>query len=111
MPQARVHDSAAARQDAYRARQAQERAAQLQSKGLPPLPTLPTVPGQARWKALLHQAHWALQTASEEMESYAVARSDAWQESERGEEFEERLVALQEVLAVVEELTTVPKKT
>ena len=45
------------------------------------------------------------------MEDYAAARSDEWQESERGEEFEERLEALREVLAAVEELTAVPEKT
>ena len=48
--------------------------------------------------------------AGAEMESYATVRSTAWQESERGEEFAERLAALQEVMDAVEELTTVPEK-
>ena len=111
MAQTRMHDSAAARQAAYRARQAQERAAQLQAKGLPPLPSVPSLPGTARWQALLQQAHWALQKVSQEMEDYTAARSGNWQESERGEEFAERLAALQEVMDAVEELTTVPEKT
>lgn len=111
MPQARAYESAAARQAAYRERQRQAQLAQLQAKGLPALPARPTLAGQARWNALLHQAHWALKTASEEMESYAMARSETWQDSERGEEFAERLEAFQEALAVVEELITVPQKT
>ena len=111
MPQARVHESAAARQAAYRQRQAQARAAQLAQKGLPPLPALPSLPGQARWRALLHQAQWALGQLCQEMEEYAVARSESWQESERGEAFQERLEAVQEVLTVVEELTAVSEKT
>ena len=61
--------------------------------------------------ALLHQARWALAAVCVEMESYAAARSENWQESERGEEFAERLAALQEVLAAVEELTPIPEKT
>ena len=77
----------------------------------PSLPAMPTVPGQARWTALLHQAHWALKTASEEMEDYAAARSENWQESERGEEFAERLAAFQEVMDALEELTSAPEKT
>ena len=111
MAQARVHESPAARQAAYRARQTQERAAQLQAKGLPSLPAMPTVPGQARWNALLHQTYWALKTAREEMEDYAAARSENWQESERGEEFAERLAAFQEVMDALEELTSAPEKT
>ena len=69
------------------------------------------LPGQARWQALVHQAQWALQTACAEMEEYAQARSESWQESERGEAFQERLEAVQEVLAALEELTAVPEKT
>ena len=111
MPQARVHESAAARQAAYRQRQAQAHTAQLAAKGLPPLPALPTVPGQARWNALLSQAHWALEAMCQEMEDYAAARSENWLESERGAAFQERLEAVQEVLAAVEELTANSEKT
>ena len=103
MAQARSYESAAARQAAYRARQKQAQAAQLQAKGLPPLPALPPLPGTARWQALLAQAQWALQTAGQEMESYAAARSESWMESERGALFEERLEAVQEALSSVEE--------
>ena len=98
MAQTRVHDSAAARQAAYRARQAQ--AAQRAQQGLPSLP------GTARWKALLQQAQWSLQTTCEEMQSYAAARSESWQESERGEAFAERLTAMEEVLSSLQELFT-----
>ena len=91
MPQARQYESAAARQAAYRERQKQAQSAQLQAKSLPPLPSLPTMPGQARWNALLKQAHWALAQVCQEMDEYAAARSENWQESQRGEAFDERL--------------------
>jgi hypothetical protein len=53
MPQARLYGSAAERQAAYRRRQAAARHSQLEARSLPPLPSLPTVPGHARWEALL----------------------------------------------------------
>ena len=101
MAQARRHDSAAARQAAYRERQKQAHHAQSQAKGLPPLPA---VPGQARWRALLQQAQGALQTVCQEMESYAVARSQGWPESEHGEAFAERFAAIEEVLSSLQEI-------
>ena len=53
----------------------------------------------------------ALQAMCEGRESYAAARSENWQESERGEEFAERLAAFQEVMNALEELTSAPEKT
>ena len=104
MPQARHYETAAQRQAAYRQRQAQAHATQLAQQGLPPLPPLPTMPSQARWSALLQQAQWALDQVSSEMQEYYEARSEAWQESERGEDLAERLEAVQEVLEGVAEL-------
>ncbi|MDQ3815389.1 MAG: hypothetical protein M3347_15835 [Armatimonadota bacterium] len=104
MPQARHYANAAQRQAAYRQRQVQAHAAQLAQQSLPPLPALPTVPGQARWSALLQPAQWALAQMSQEMQAYYDERSEAWQESERGECFQERLAAVQEVLEGVAEL-------
>ena len=108
MPQARHYENAAQRQAAYRQRLAQARAAQLEAKGLPPLPAVPTLPGQARWSALLTQAQWALAQVCQEMQDYYEARSATWQESERGACFQERLEAVQEVLTQVEELAGEP---
>ena len=76
----------------------------MQAKGLPVLPSVPSLPGPARWKSLLAQAQWALQTTCQEMESYAENRSATWQESERGEAFSERLDAIQEVLSSLQEI-------
>ena len=104
MPQARQYENAAQRQAAYRRRQSQARAAQLAQKSLPPLPAVPTLPGHARWRALLSQAQWVLSQLSLEMQAYYEQRSEQWQESAPGESFQERLEAVQELLAQVEEL-------
>ena len=110
MPQARHYETAAQRQAAYRQRQAQAHAAQLAQKSLPALPAVSTVPGQARWTALLAQAQWALLQVSSEMQEYYDERSEAWQESERGEDFAERLEAVQEVLEAMAELDAADTK-
>src|SRR5579859_6251530 len=70
MPQQRRYEDNAAKQRAYRARQAQARREEQQAKGLPPAPPLPTLPGTARWQALLTQARLALETARDEMQAY-----------------------------------------
>lgn len=104
MPQPRLHESSAQRQAAYRQRVAQARQQQLTDRALPPLPTLPTVPGQVRWRTLLVQAQWCLTQVASEMQHYYEARSDAWQESEKATAFEARLEAVQAVLESLEEL-------
>ena len=68
------------------------------------MPSVPSLPGTARWKTLLAQAQWALQSVCQEMESYAVARSQGWQESEHGEAFAERFAAIEEVLSSLQEI-------
>ena len=104
MPQPRLHESSAQRQAAYRQRVAQAQVEQLVAQSLPPLPALPTVPGQARWLALLVQAQWCLTQVSNEMQQYYEERSEAWQESEKALVFETRLEAVQEGLQALEEL-------
>ncbi len=94
----------AERQRAYRHRRAEARRRELEAKGMPPLPTIPTLPGHARWRALIRQAVDLLQTAEEEMQDYYEARSEAWQESDRGDTFLERLQALQEAHSAVADL-------
>ena len=49
MPTPRKHDSAAARQAAYRVRCLEARRQELKRKSLPPVPLVPTIPGDARW--------------------------------------------------------------
>jgi hypothetical protein len=103
MPTPRRYANQAERQAAYRQRQAAVRR-DPHGRGLPALPAVATRPGPARWTALARQAGLLLQVVQEEMETYYEQRSEAWQASERGETFRERLEAVQEVQAAAEEL-------
>jgi murein L,D-transpeptidase YcbB/YkuD len=105
MPQPRRYTDQAARQAAYRARQADARATEQQAQGLPPAPFLPSLPSRARWQALLTQARHALQTAADEMQAYYDDRSPAWQDGERAAALQEQLDALAQAL---EDLDAVP---
>ena len=104
MPTPRRHANHAARQAAYRERQAEARSNEWASKGMPSLPALATVPGHPRWQALIRQASLLLETVQEEMQPYYDHRTETWQESERGADFLERLEALQEVQSAVDDL-------
>ncbi len=94
MPTIRKYETNAEKQAAYRKRMKQDRACQLAARGLPPLPAIATMPGSARWKGALEQAAMLLESVCQEMQSYQEERSQQWQESERGEEFQERLQTL-----------------
>jgi hypothetical protein len=104
MPQARHHPDHAARQRAYRERQARARSAELQAKGLPPSPPLPTMPSRARWHALITHARLSLETARDEMQTYYDGRSAAWQEGERAALLSDHLEALEQVLDSLDDL-------
>lgn len=91
MPTPRQYSNNADRQKAYRERQQNARIAELQAKGLPATPAIPTMPGTARWNALIEQALRAIETCSEEMQTYYDDRSEQWQESDKGQEFQERI--------------------
>jgi len=105
MPQQRQHPDNAAKQRAYRARQAQARCAEQEVRGLPPAPSLPTLPSRARWQALLAQARLFLETARDEMQSYYDDRSEAWQQGERAATLQDQLDSLGQAL---DELDTLP---
>lgn len=100
----REYATNAERQRAYRHRSTEARRKEREAKGMPPLPAIATIPGDARWEALIGQARWLLQTCEAEMQTYYDQRSDPWQDSERGESFLERLQALQEARSAVEDL-------
>ena len=104
MPPPRQHNTNAERQAAYRQRQAEARAAEQQSKGLPALPTVPTLPGGKRWQAMQEQARALLQTMADEMQGYFDERSEAWQESEKAEAMQTRLDTVNEILEQLESL-------
>ena len=100
----RKHPDNAARQAAYRARQANVRKAERQERGLPALPALPSLPGTARWRAAFGHAGQLLALIHEEMGAYFDDRSEAWQESDRGVDHQERMQALEELQSALEEL-------
>src|SRR5215469_4713769 len=104
MPQQRRYDDNAAKQRAYRARQAQARREEQQAKGLPPAPPLPTLPSRVRWQALLTQARLALETVRNEMQAYYEDRSEAWQQGERAATLAEQIDQLEGILHELEAL-------
>ncbi len=98
MPQPRKYASRAERQAAYRRRTQSARAAEQQRKGLPPQPAIATMPGTARWRAAIVASRALLEMVREEMEDYAGDRSEAWQESERAEQHQEWVDALESLI-------------
>lgn len=103
MPQPKKYQTDAHRQAAYRLRTEQARREQLSARSLPPLPAIPSMPGEVRWKAALRHAHTLLETTIVEMQDYYEDRSETWQESERGWSLAERIQALQDCLDSLEE--------
>lgn len=104
MPTPRQHAHQAARQAAYRRRLTEGRRKEWAAKGLPPLPAVASLPGHRRWQTLAQQASMLLQTVQEEMQEYFDDRSESWQQEERGAAFLEKLQAVQEAQAGVEDL-------
>lgn len=104
MSPSRKYDSNGERQAAYRVRQAAARQQELADRGLPSFPSLPTLPGTARWKAAIQRCVVLLTLVSAEMTTYYDARSETWQDSDRGEAHQERTDALNELLSSLEDL-------
>ena len=98
MPQPRQYASRAEQQAAYRKRREISDRARLAQKGLPPLPSIPSMPGNARWSAMIEQAHLLLSEAVAEMQNYHDDRSEQWQESAKAEELLAKLEQLQETM-------------
>jgi hypothetical protein len=103
MPE-RKYPTNGARQAAYRLRQAAERRQELTDRGLPSFPSLPTMPGTARWNAAIQRCVALLTLVCDEMTAYYDERSETWQDSDRGVTHQERMEALNEVLAQLEEI-------
>ena len=104
MPQPKIHVSAAARQAAYRERCEQARQLALSAKGLPSLPVISSLPGWTRWNASFRAAQELIACNLSEMQDYYDDRSESWQESERGEEHQERIASVEAVLDALGEL-------
>jgi hypothetical protein len=94
----------AERQRAYRERQKQARTVELEAKGLPSLPKIATLPGTTRWRALVEAARTQLETARDEMESYAAERSEAWQDSDKAEQHRAHIETIEAALGTLDEL-------
>jgi hypothetical protein len=103
MKQSRQTKSNAERQAAYRRRRSQSHAALQAAKGLPPLPAVATIPGWRRWRQVLAQAEDALRNVHEQMQAYYDERSDDWLESDKAQEFTDRIEALEELVGQVAE--------
>src|ERR1700679_4035122 len=101
MPQVRKYASHADRQAAYRHRCEQERLRALAGKGLPPVPAIAAMPGWRRWRSALGLAAALVAMVRQEMEQYLADRSEAWQASERGDQFQERIDGLEQAHAAV----------
>lgn len=101
MPTPRKHDNQAARQRAYLERQKAARLAIAQTKNMPPVSGIATMPSAARWRALTGQAQTILQTIQTEMEDYRDERSEAWRDSEKCEAFQETIDRINEALESV----------
>jgi len=111
MPTPQRYSDPAARQRAYRERQAQARLHERKQKGLPATAMLATLPGERRWQTLLEQAQSALLCVHTEMQAYYEDRSETWQEGERGEAMLERLDSVESLLCDLETLQQqIPRK-
>ena len=105
MPTPLQHLNIAAKQKAYRARQAQVRNQEQLAKGMPRAAPISTMPSPKRWNAQIELARVALETVQQEMQDYHADRSELWQESEKGADFLQRVEAIEEMLQQFDTLT------
>lgn len=103
MGQVRQYASGAERQAAYRKRVQEAQRTRMKERGLPALPAIPTMPGTARWQGGLTHALNYVQSVHTEMQDYYDCRSQAWQESEKGELFSDQLESLEALAEDLEE--------
>ena len=101
MPAEKRYDNAAQRQAAYRQRLKSRRQAEMEARGLP---RVPSMPGRRRWEAMRRQASSLVEQVASEMEEYHDQRSEAWQDSERGEAFLETMESVAEIAAALRDL-------
>jgi len=90
----------AERQKTFRER-LKKRLAGVQTPQLPVKPKI-SVPATKRWDAMLTRAIAILTTRRDEMQEYHDDRTTQWQESERGEAFQERITELENIISDLE---------
>jgi hypothetical protein len=88
----------AQRQAAYRRRRRDMIDGLMSARGLPPLPSVSTIPGWPRWKEAMSRIAAQLEVIDDEMTDYYDERSERWQESERAESFDESLNILRTIM-------------
>lgn len=104
MPQPRLYRSRAEQQAAYRQRTKRAQEDLLRKRGLPVLPAIPTMPGNARWRAALEQARTLLEQTAQEMQDYHDDRSEQWQESDQASNLMERVEAVEQVADQIQDI-------
>lgn len=99
MPRTRKYQTNGERQAAYRRRCAQQGDAESITHA-----SIPSVPGQRRWKAMLKAASALLDCAAKEMQDYFDQHSERWQDSQAGESLAEMLESVDDALASLEDV-------
>ena len=100
----RKYANNAERQAAYRARYASQVKIESGLRSLVAPPRIPPAMGHRRWNTMMVQACSMVETAIGEMEAYYEEKSEAWQDSERGERLSEKLESAQEIAALMRDL-------
>ncbi len=102
MPRPRRHEGNAQKQRAYRERK--KRALSSLTQNLPKSSGLAAVPSAARWRVMKEQALTILHRLDLEMQNYRDARTEDWQEGEKGDAFQKRIERVQDAVQAVEEI-------
>jgi hypothetical protein len=102
MPRPRRHESNSQKQRAYREREKLALSSSMQN--LPKPSGLSAVPSAARWRLMKKQALTILRQLDLEMQNYWDARTEDWQQSEKGDAFQEWIDKVQDAVQAVEEI-------
>lgn len=103
MPRTRRYQDTAEKQRAYRERRKIAQSL-TQSTGISCPPSRSNALSTTRWRALSKQAEDLLQQMKQQMETYFDQRSEAWQEAEKGEEFQKKIDRVQEAIQAIEDI-------
>jgi len=105
MAQTKTHTDNAARQKAWRTRQAERMQELSQTRIIPAASAIETLPSRARWSSLLTNGANALTAARDSMQEYYDARSEVWQEGDNAERMQETIDTLEELINQIAALT------